>query len=122
MKIRSLMNQRRQLKIGIRQMYNQIFQVYNSFHMIQVTVGYRIKLKQVFIYYRSDFVGSHIHVQPDNITLVCHDRADFQIAQQEYTLHDIFLYRLYLSFFGSLLDDRLDFLFGHLIVGFLDSQ
>ena len=24
----------RQLKIGIRQMYNQIFQVYNSFHMI----------------------------------------------------------------------------------------
>lgn len=108
--------QRNKIKIIFMQMQNEIFQMNNTFYMIQITISNRIEFIKIVIHNAFYIIYGHICVQPYDIRLMRHNRAYLQIAQKKYPLHDILLNRLHLTVFGPLFNNRLDFFFCHLII------
>ena len=122
MKIHRVTRQLGQIEILVTKAHHQILQPNHALHVIQVAIGYRIGFIQVVVQHFFHVVCLHGRVQPHHIILVRHDGADFQVTQQEHALHDVLFHRFHSTFFGTFLDDGLDFLFRHLAVFFPDTQ
>ena len=101
---------------------DEVLQPDDAQHVVKRTVDHRIGLEEVLLEDCLNLVLRVVDVERHRVGAVGHERADLEVAQEEHPLHDVLLHLLHFAVFLSFLHNRLDFLFRHFALGFLDAE